>query len=92
MNRKGATTVMKSRDEYNNDLANVNARAGGLLPKLNVIRYTPSEESSDKKDGASPAILGRKTMQVIRDREIASREVVDNYTSMLADAQKRNLL
>ena len=83
---------MKSRDEYNNDLANVNARAGGLLPKLNVIRYTPSEESSDKKDGASPAILGRKTMQVIRDREIASREVVDNYTSMLADAQKRNLL
>ena len=70
-------------------------RSGGLLPKLHVSRYTPSEESSDKKDGASPQpsapIIGRKTMQVIRDRSIASREVVDNYTSMLADARERNL-
>ena len=65
------------------------------MPKLHGSRYTPSEDLSDKKDGASPkpsAIIGRKTMQVIRDRSIASREVVDNYTTMLADAHKRNLL
>lgn len=54
-NRKAAATVIKSRDEFlNSDLTNVNEKAGGLLPKLNVSRYTPSEESSDKKDGESP--------------------------------------
>ena len=31
-------------------------------------------------------------MQVIRDRNLASRDVVDNYTTMLADAHKRNQL